>query len=376
MKQKNILITSFLLLLVLIFSLIYLNKNKKTSEQTVTIGSIVPLTGETAIHGIRVKHGIELAVEEINRTGGIDGKKLEVSYEDSQCDPAKATASAYKLLSEGIQVLLGPQCSSEAMAVAPIAEENKILMFASIASVPALSNAGDYIFRNSESGSMHGTQMADFVYKKLNIKTVAILYINLDNGIAYKDSFKDTFESLGGKIVAIESYEKGNTDFRTPLTKIKIAKPELIYIGGQAAEHAIKQIKELGIDSKIASMNGIEVPELWQVAGDAAEGVYFTSSAFDPLNKNPQIQSFVKEYNKRYEEEVEAFSANGYDATMLIAEGLKKCGENPTCIKDYLYSTKDYPGVGGSISFDANGDVKKVLEVKIAKDRSFSVYKQ
>lgn len=376
MKQKKLLYILIPFFAVIISVLVYSAKTRQSEDKNITIGAITPLTGETAIHGIRVKHGIELAVEEINKAGGINGKKLEVSYEDSQCDPAKATASAYKLLSEGIQVLLGPQCSSEAMAVAPIAEENKILMFASIASVPALSNAGDYIFRNSESGSMHGTQMADFVYKKLNIKTAAILYINLDNGIAYKDSFKDTFENLGGKIVAIESYEKGSTDFRTQLTKIKISKPELIYIGGQAAEHAIKQIKELGINSKIASMNGIEVPELWQVAGDAAEGVYFTSSAFDAQGSDERLQSFVKIYNERYEENVEAFSANGYDATMLIAEGLKKCGENATCIKDYLYNVKDYPGVGGVISFDKNGDVKKVLEVKIAKDRSFSVYKQ
>lgn len=371
MKQKIILLISFLLLTVLILFVVYPKKNEK---QTITIGSIVPLTGETAIHGTRVKHGIELAVEEINRNGGINGKNLEVLYEDSQCDPSKATASAHKLLSEGVQVLLGPQCSSEAMAVAPIAEENKVLMFASMASVPALSDAGDYIFRNSESGAMHGTQMAAFVYNTLNIKNAAILYINLDNGVAYKDSFKNEFEKLGGKIVAIEAYEKGATDFRTQLTKIKNTKPGLIYIGGQAAEHAIKQIKELGISSKIASMNGIEVPELWQIAGDAAEGIYFTSSAFDPLHE--RAESFVKLYNEKYEEGVEAFSANGYDATMLIAAGLKKCEVDTSCIREYLYNVKDYPGIGGLISFDSNGDAKKELEIKIAKNRTFSVYKQ
>ncbi len=371
MKQKNILLISLLLLAILI---LYVAYPKKNEEQAITIGSIVPLTGETAIHGTRVKHGIELAVEEINGNGGINGKKLEVVYEDSQCDPARATASAHKLLSEGIKILLGPQCSSEAMAVAPIAEENKALMFASMASVPALSDAGDYIFRNSESGAMHGTQMANFVYNELDIKNAAILYINLDNGVAYKDSFKNEFERLGGKIVAIESYEKGATDFRTQLTKIKNAKPELIYIGGQAAEHAVKQIRELGIPSKIASMNGIEVPELWQIAGDAAEGIYFTSSAFDPLNE--QAKSFVKLYNERYDEGVEAFSANGYDAAMLVAAGLKKCGEDSSCIKAFLYETKDYPGMGGLISFDSKGDARKKLEIKIAKDRTFSVYKQ
>lgn len=374
MKKQISLLLIFcatILILYIVFS-----KQKNTDPETIKIGAIIPLTGETATHGIRVKHGIELALERINANGGIRGKQLEVVFQDDQCDSAKAIAAFQALSAQGINIFLGPQCSSAAMAVAPLAEQQKNIVFASMASVPALSEQGDYIFRNSESGHLHGSQMAEFAYTDLRAKTAAILYINLDNGVAYKDSFNTTFTAIGGKVLVIEAYEKGTADFKTQLTKIKKSSPDVIYIAGQAAEHAVRQIRELGIASKIVSMNGIEVPELFKVAGKAAEGIYFTSAFFDAQSTGPQVAAFVTEYNKRYEEGAEVFSANGYDAAMIIGESMRSCGIDTTCIKDYLYSIKNYPGISGLINFDKNGDVQKQLAIKHAKNGAFVIYRK
>lgn len=355
--------------------ILFSKQSTSKNEQTVTIGVITPLTGETATHGIRVKHGIELAIEEINAAGGIQGKKVVALYEDSACDSSQAISAAYRLLAQNVAFFLGPQCSGAAMATAPLLQERKSIMISSIASVPDLSLAGDYIFRNSETGAAHGDQMAQFAYNTLQSKKAAILHINLDNGLAYKNSFTETFEKLGGAIVSEQAYDQGTTDFRAQITKIKSSSPDVIYIAGQAAEHAIKQIRELGIDVPITSMNGIEVPELFEIVGSQTENIFFTSSAFNSEDDNERISSFVKKYNSRYEEKAEAFSANSYDAMMILAKSIASCVPevDTTCVKEKLYEI-EYDGVGGKTTFDEYGDVHKKLIVKTVKNGAFTPF--
>lgn len=340
-------------------------------EGSIQIGVIAPLTGGTAIHGMRALHGVEIAIDEINEDGGVDGRMIELVIEDSACEAKNGVAAAQKLIAQGIKILLGPQCSSVAMAVAPIAEQNEVLMFSSIASVPDLKYAGEFIFRNSVTGAVHGKRMAAFAYKELGLKTASILYINLDNGVAYDSSFTEEFELLGGRVVGHEAYEKGTADFRAQITKIKQQNQDVIYIGGQSAQIAIKQIRELGVDAQILSMNGIESQEVLDVAGDAAEGIYFTSSAFDKESNRDAVTAFVTKYNNRYDDTVEAFSANGYDAGHIIAKALRSCDVDTVCIRDYLYSVKDYLGVSGKTSFDAFGEVDKPLRIKQVRDGGF-----
>jgi len=339
--------------------------------QEVSIGAIQALTGESSPHGLRVKQGIDLAVEDINLAGGINGKPLRIIYEDSACNQPKGVSAALKLIGEGIPVIIGPTCSSVSMAVAPLAEEARVIMITPVSSVPALKDAGDYIFRNRVPGGPHGILMAEFAINELGAKTAGVIYINLDNGVGYKDAFVERFEALGGDVRVVEAYEKGTLDFRAHLAKIKNANPDVLFLAGQAHENAVKQAAELEVESQIIGPITIQSAELIDIAGEAAEGIFYSYSAFDPESSQPIVAEYQRKYAARYGKKSEAFAANAYDATMLIANGLRQCGKNTDCIRDYLYSVEKYPGVGGITTFDAFGEVTKPLIIKTIKDGEF-----
>ncbi len=378
MKNKNIwiiliiIITIIILTNLLIFRTGYTIK-QEDSKKVIKIGSIASLTGETGWYGQRVKEGIDLAVEDINSQGGINNKKLEIIYEDSQCDQKQGVSAAQKLINfNHMNIIIGPTCSSVALSVAPITEENKVILITPIASTPKLSYAGDYVFRTKVSGALHGIKMAEFSYNKLNARTASILYINKDNGVGYKDSFNKKFKELGGEIISIDSYEKGEKDFRIQLTKIKHFNPDVFYLAGQASEKAIKQASELDLNIQIVSAV-IGNNELLEIAGDAAEGLYYTESSFDIDDSFRTTQEYQEKYKNKYGKISEIHAANAYDAVILISQAIEKCNENTSCIRDYLYSIKDYKGVSGIISFDENGDVDKLLIIKTVKNQEFVV---
>lgn len=343
-----------------------------SKQEIIKIGAIQALTGNEAVHGLRAKKGIDLALKHLNEQGILKNKKIEIIYEDDKCNTTDGVAAATRLINvEKVAAILGPQCSGVAMAAAPIIEQSKTVMISSIASVPDLRNSGDYIFRNRIAGDLQGIQIAEFAYRELKSRTAAILYINIDNGIGYRDAFKRRFEELGGKIVASEAWEKDATDFRTQLTKIKQQNPDALYIAGQSAEQAFKQIGELGIKTKLLTINGFEGPDILKVAADAADGTYYSYSAYDTSSTEPLVSAFQKAYFDAYGEGTHEFSANAYDAMMLLGLAIKDCSSDSDCIKDYLYKVKNYPGVSGETSFDSFGEVSKPMMIKQLKAGRF-----
>jgi len=375
MKKTTIWAIIVILIVIIAGYLLYQNQIELEINNTIKIGVIAPLTGETSRHGQSVKEGVALAVKQINKEGGIKGRNLEVIYEDDQCDQSNGLNAAYKLIEiDLVPVIIGPVCSSVAMAVSPIVEKAKVVILTPVASVPDLKYAGDFIFRNRVSGGQHGIKMAEFSYNQLKAKTAAILYINLDNGVGYKNSFEERFKILGGEILNSEAYEKGTTDFRLQLSKIKSTNSEVLFIGGQAYENAVRQAQELGVESQIIGPITIETPELLEIAGSAAEGIYYSYPSFDSDKSDPIVAEYQDEYISEYGERSEAYAANAYDAAMLIAKALKECDKNTSCIRDYLYSVKDYPGVSGVTTFDEFGEVSKPLIIKTIKNGEFVKY--
>lgn len=202
-------------------------------EKEIKIGAILPLTGDAAKYGESAKRAIDLAVEEINSTGGIKGSKIKVIYEDDQALPEKGVSAIQKLITvDKVHVVIGAMPSSVTLAMAPIAEKNKVVLFSPASSNPKITEAGDYIFRNDVSDIFEGGKMADETWQRLKFRKAAVLYINNDYGVGIKDVFVYRFTVLGGEIVATENFEQGTTDFRTQLTKIKQGNPEAVYIVG------------------------------------------------------------------------------------------------------------------------------------------------
>jgi len=360
-------------ILLIICGLIWVSCQKKVEEKVVKIGAILPLTGDAAKYGKSAKNGIDLAIEDINKKGGILGRQVKVIYEDSQADASKAVSAFRKIVNvEHIKFILGPLSSTEVLAVAPIANKEKVIILAPAASAPQITYAGDYIFRNVMSDLYDGWAMAAYVIKGMKKKTAAIFYINNDFGIGLKNSFKEQFEKMGGKVLLEISFERGEKDFRAQITKIKNVNPEVVFLVGQAEmAEILKEIKEMGIKLLIVSFSMFEDPDILKVAGDAAEGVVYTYRVFNPESENPVVKHFVERYEKKYGVKPDIFAGLSYDAARILALALERGEFKVEKVKEALYNIKNFPGVVGKTSFDKNGDVKKPIGIKKVENGKF-----
>jgi len=337
-------------------------------KDKITIGCIVPLSGDLAVLGQNVKPAMELAVEKINAEGGINGKELEIIFEDEKCNSKEAVNAANKLINvDGVPVIIGPTCSASTMAIAPIAENAKVVVFSTGSSAPTITNAGDYIFRDYPTDTFQGKFAAEYAYNELGARKVAVMYTLGDYGVGINNNFIKNFEKLGGKVVYDEGFDQSTKDLRTQLTKIKSAKPDLIYFVSytEAGIIGLKQIKELGIKAKILGGDAWDDPKILEEAGKAAEGIMYTIPAMSGINE--EFKQEMKE--KTGSEEITVSTPNSYDAVMIIAEIMRKVGTNTEKIKDALYQVKDYEGVSGKITIDENGDLADAeYEIKIVRN--------
>lgn len=363
-----------ILSVVLVFGFIvttWLGCAKKPTE--IKIGAILPLTGAAAKYGDAAKKGIDLAVKEINTVGGIKKKKVQFIYEDSQGDPKLGVAAIQKLVTvDRVSAVIGDLFSSVTLAVAPLANKNKIVLLSPASSSPKITDAGDYIFRNCPSDVYEGSIMANFAYDKLGYTNVVLLYINNEYGIGIKDVFKKKFSEKGGVIAAEETFDQNATDFRSQLTKIKKRNPKVIYlVGYKEMGYVLKQAKELGIRPQFLSTVMFEDPEILKIAGDAAEGVIYSASAFDPKSEDNTVQNFVKSFKDEYNQVPDVFAALSYDAVKIMSLAITQSGFSGPLIKKAMYSIKNYRGVMGEISFDPNGDAILSPIIKQVKNGKF-----
>ncbi len=346
-------------------------------EKETKIGAIMPLTGDNAVYGDALKKGMDLAIEEINSEGGIEGNKLSVLFEDSQAEPQKGVSAFNKLTKvDRVSMIIGAMFSAVTLAIAPVAEREKIVLLSPTSSAVDITNAGDYIFRIYPSDAYDGLFLADFAVNNFKAKTASILYIQVASVSAIVKVFEERFEEYGGIILVKESYAEGAKDFRTQLIKIKQSNPDIIFLPGYLREMAIQltQSKELGIKKPVLSISTFYDSKIFDLAKDAAEGVIFSTPFFDPEGKNPVVRQFVDNFSKKYGEKPNIWSGYGYDATKISALAIQKGSLQSDRIKEELYKIKDFPGVTGMTSFDKNGDVLKQLRVLKAVDKTFISY--
>jgi branched-chain amino acid transport system substrate-binding protein len=350
--------------------------HKAAEEQSITIGAILPLSGNGAKYGEAARKGIELAREEINSRNRIRGKMLNVVYEDSQGDPRRAVDAFRKLTSvDHVPAVIGDLFSSATLAVAPLANESKVVLLSPTSSAPELTGAGPFVFRNVASDVFEGSVMASFAQENLKIDRVAILYINNAYGLGIEKVFKTSFTERGGHIVAEEAFPEGATDFRSQLTKIRSANPEAVYIVGyRELGPLLKQAYEIGFRKQFLSTVMFEDPENLRVAGRAAEGVIYSARAYDSQSGEPAIQTFVSAFQQKYGQVPDIFAALSYDATKILALAMERNGFQPDDIRQGLLGIKNFPGVAGLTSFDKNGDVIQPAMIKIVQNGTFVRY--
>ncbi len=340
------------------------------ASNVIKIGAVQPLSGNLAVYGQGFKMAIDLAVDEINAHGGINGKKLKVIYEDGKGTAKDSVAAVRKLIDiDKVPIILGPAASTNFLAVAPICESAHVVLIGAESASPAITKAGEYIFRVFPSDKLQGKGVADLVIK-LGYKKVPVLYINNDWGKGLKDEFVKNFTKEGGKVLAEVPYDQGKTDYRAQLLKIKELHPKaavaLVYVKDGAV--IFKQAYELGINTQWITGSAAKSGKLIKLAGKAVEGLIGTYPAFS--TDSPQYKHFVALWKKKYgNKKIGIFAEYNYDMVHLVAKAIAKGGTTPDGIRKALFEVSEgYKGVTGDKTFDANGDVGSSYGVWMIKN--------
>jgi branched-chain amino acid transport system substrate-binding protein len=344
-------------------------------SDVILLGEVGSLTGSEATFGISARNGIELALNEANAAGGVKGKKLAVRVYDSQGRPEEGAQAVTRLITQDrVVVILGEAASSVSMAMAEKAQAAKVPMITPTSTNPAVTQKGDYIFRVCFIDPFQGQVMAKFAREHLKLSRVAVLQ---DNKSAYSigltDVFSQKFKELGGEVVANESYSKGDTDFRAQLTALRKTRPEAVFVPGYYTDVGIiaRQARELGLAVPLLGGDGWESDKLFELGGSALEGSYF-SNHYAVDNPDPVLKEFLAKYQKAYGGVPDSVAALAYDAARVAIEAMKRAPDlSGPALRDAIAATKDFPGVAGKITLNAQRDaVKQAVVLKVANGKT------
>ena len=338
------------------------------------LGVAGPMTGQYATYGTSHRAGAELAMEELNAAGGVNGGEVSIAIGDDLGDAKEAVLVSQKFIDDtAIVAVDGHMFSGATIAAASKYQPAGLTMITPSATQPDITESGDFIWRICMTDAVQGQGLADYSVTTLGKSKVAIMYDNSDYGRGLADAYDAGVKSAGGSVVAKEQYSTGDTDFKAQLTKIQGAGPELLFLSGYYPEGSkiAQQAKELGMDVQMLGSDGYASDELPKLGGAAVEGM-LVSTFFDYTKEDPAVQKFVDAYKAKYEgANPDWFVANSYDVCMLLAAAAEKAGSNErTAINDALSQIGTYEGISGPITFDENGDVLKPLSIVIVQDGS------
>ncbi|MBN6889096.1 branched-chain amino acid transport system substrate-binding protein [Cytobacillus horneckiae] len=351
-----------------------------SKDDVIKIGANLELSGPVASYGQGIAEGIDLAVEEINEAGGIDGKDIKIVKVDNKSDGPEATNAAIKLTeNDQVTAIIGSATSGNTVAQAQVANGAETILLSPSGTSPNVTinedgSLNEFVFRTSFIDPFQGTVAANFAAGDLGVKNVAIFADNAsDYAKGLAASFKETFEGAGGKVVAEESYVAKDTDFRSTLTRIKSANPEFIFIPGYYEEVGliVKQAREMGIDVPLMGADGWDSPKLVELAGADALNNTFITNHYSSGDPDEKIQSFVKKFGEKYDgKSPDAFNALGYDSVYLLKDAMERAGDTSDAskIKDALAETKDLSLVTGIVTVDEDHNPIKSATVLEYKD--------
>lgn len=326
------------------------------------IGASFELTGNVANYGKSTLSGLKLAVDQVNKAGGVNGKQLVVVESDNKSEPAESGNSVTKLITQDkVVAVVGPATSGCVFAATPVVTSNKVPLIAPCATAPAITvdngQVKEFIFRACFIDPFQGRVMAEFADKTLGVKNVAILHdASSDYSKGLAEVFEKTLNEKGGKVVAKEAFLAKDIDFKAALTKIKAANPEAIYVPGYYEEVAkiIKQTREIGLNVPLIGCDGWDSPKLVEIAGPEALNNTYFSSAFSVQDQTESVQKFIADYKAMYQKDPDIFCMQGYNAGLVLADALKRAGDGAdgTKLAAAIAATKDLPVASGKLTYD------------------------
>ncbi|KAA9004907.1 ABC transporter substrate-binding protein [Paenibacillus spiritus] len=361
------------------------NNNKENSDgsaaagssggDTIRIGADLELTGGQASFGDSASKGAKLAVQQLNDAGGVLGKKLELIVSDNASKSEEATQVAQKLISsDKVVAIIGATTSTNTLGIVPVVTEKKIPLVAVGATNPKVTvderskKINDWVFRAAFIDPFQGQVMANFAANNLKAKT-AVIYTDAssDYSKGLQKFFEETFTKSGGKIVSQESYQQKDSDFKAVLTRIKEAKPDVVYVPGYYEEvgKILKQAREVGLTVPFLGGDGWDSPQLAEIAGKDALNNTYMSNHYSPEDTAKEVTDFVEAYKAANGGSVpDGMAALGYDAVKLVADAISRAGEaTPEKIKEALAATKDLQLATGKITLNESHDPVKAAVV-------------
>jgi len=354
--------------------------NPAPNNTILEIGYFGDLTGPTFNFGQSAINGVLMAASEVNQSGGINGRKIDIVIEDDKGSPEEAARLTAKLIDQDkVIAIIAGGTSGNSRAAAPKAQASHIPFISPSSTDPAVTETGNYIFRACFVDTFQGEVMASFAVNTLKAQKAAILTdFNSTYSKGLTDYFKLSFGRLGGTIVSEQTYTQGDADFKGQLSTIRSAEPDVIYIPGYYGEVAliVKQARMIGLTQPLLGGDGWDAPELWQLGGDALNGAYI-STHYSADNPSPEIQQFVELYKQRYGNLLpDAHAALAYDAARLLFAAIARTGSTEgDKLRDALAQTKNFNGVTGVISMDANRNAVKPAVVLKLEDLK-SIYQE
>jgi branched-chain amino acid transport system substrate-binding protein len=371
---------TFVAVLLLFFLVVCLpgHGSRAQTAEPIKIGAFLSLTGATASYGVSALNAIKLATEETNRAGGINGKQIELVVEDDHSNTQDVPGIVTRLIKEAkVQALLAEPVSMRAMAAAPIAQSNRVVMISSASVKPELTMHGDYIFRACFISSTEGEAIAKFATGKLKAKRAAIILDpQNDYAVVLAKFFADSFTKLGGEIRGQQTYQASDKTLTAQFIAITAMNPDIVFAPGfyTTAPLVARAMKQSGLKATLVGSDGWDSPELMKDGSEPFAGVYFANH-FWVGNNEPVAKKFVNDYQTKYGVIPDAGSATAYDAARLLFDAFKRANSTESAaVREALAATEKFPGVTGKITIDPQRNAQvPVYMLRIDKNGKFSL---
>lgn len=382
MQTKKSAKWAIIMIMVMLVSLVAGCSNKPTSTNTpdvIKLGFLGAKTGSVANYGLPAEKGMKMAIEELNAKGGILGKNLVGIYEDNKGESADIANIATKYITvDKVVAMVGDPCTGLTKVAAEIAQKNQVVIFSGGATGTGVVEIGDYVFRNTLLDSMAVPSVVDWMINTKGWKKIAII-TSLNNGYstALTPVFKDAIQKKGGTIALEDSINDKDTDFTAQVTKLKNAQADVLVFTGYYQEAALimNEAKKQNLNISMIGGDGLYGQDLAKLGGTAVEEKVIFYCGFSTDKPTPETAKFIDAYKAKFGENPDMFSAQYYDAVMILAKAMTDAkSADPKLFRAELAKLKDYPGVSGSTTFGANREpIKSPVCLLTVKNGAFSL---
>jgi branched-chain amino acid transport system substrate-binding protein len=362
-----------------ILSLLGISQGTGQERSPIVIGAVQPLTGPVSIDGLSVVNGIKIAMDRINRAGGVLGRPVQVIIEDGKGDPVESVNAVEKLIRrDKVPAIIGCWASSATLAAMPIVKRNQIPLLVETSTAPMITDQkNEWVFRFTSNNDIDGALMEQYLVPKLGFKKAAYIAVNNDWGRSMASAISKIMEKTGGKVQLVEYASAGETNYTPILTRIKASESDTMFITTSIQNVAmiLKQFQELGMKMRVFVTSAIPAEKVIDIAGkEASEGVYFFNryvAYSPPKGKEEENKILIEAYQKTHPGKVpDMYVAFGYDAMYIMADAIKRSGEPRAAkIRDALEKT-DFFGLTGRVKFDANHHSQPRVSISQVKNGS------